>query len=55
MPFDGTTYKHDEVLELLRRARERVARPGGWCQGDYNGVYIDDYLRPAQQPADWLP
>ena len=33
MPFDGTKYEQqqDEVLALLRRARERVSK--GWCQG----------------------
>lgn len=29
MPFGGANY--DETLELLKRARERVA--AGWCQG----------------------
>jgi hypothetical protein len=37
MPLDNTTYveEQDEVLDLLRRARDRVASPGGWCQGEY--------------------
>jgi hypothetical protein len=31
MPFDGRTFEQqDDVLDLLRRARERVAR--GWVQ-----------------------
>jgi len=34
MPFDSTPIveQNDEILTALRRARERVARPGGWCQ-----------------------
>ncbi len=33
MPLDGTNFEQqDAVLDLLRRARDRVARPGGWCQ-----------------------
>lgn len=35
MPFDGTNFeKPDDTLNVLRRARERVAQPGAWCQGD---------------------
>lgn len=41
MPFDGRNFKQqqDEVLVLLRQARERVAQPYGWTQGvaEYNG------------------
>lgn len=34
MPFDGATFdQQDAVMDLLRRARERVSRPGGWCPG----------------------
>lgn len=39
MPLDGTNYQteqQDEVLALLRRARERVAK--GWCQGEAESV-----------------
>ena len=33
MPFDGTNFEQqDEVLDLLRRARDRVVMPDGWCQ-----------------------
>lgn len=32
--FDGTNFEQqDEVLDVLMRAREHVARPGGWCRG----------------------
>jgi hypothetical protein len=33
MPLDGTNFtQQDAMLDLLRRARDRIARPGGWCQ-----------------------
>jgi hypothetical protein len=41
MPFDGKSFdrqvEHDEVLELLRGARERVAK--GWWQHDFFGPH----------------
>jgi hypothetical protein len=37
MPFDGQNFEQrDEVLDLLRCARERVARPGGWCKDNFD-------------------
>lgn len=37
MPFDGLTYRPpDDILDLLRGARARVARPDGWCQHQVN-------------------
>ena len=34
MPFDGTNFEQqDAKLTALRKAREQLAKPGGWCQG----------------------
>lgn len=50
MPLDGSNYEQeDEVLDLLRRARERVAISGGWCQGVAYGIAGSNCLLAALQ------
>jgi hypothetical protein len=36
MPLDGSNFEQqDEVLDLLRRARDLISQPGKWHQGDF--------------------
>jgi hypothetical protein len=32
MPLDGTTWENTQTREILRTVRDRIARPGAWCQ-----------------------
>lgn len=43
MPRDGSYLPQetqtDRDLAVLRAAREEIARPGGWCKGEYHNIW----------------
>lgn len=40
MPLDGNNFEQgNDLLERLRRGRELIARPDGWCQGCFKSAH----------------